>query len=223
MKSRYGIVAWTAVRFIGSNPQASRREVKEHLDGTLGYNVSVNMLFAPQDPHRRRGGMKSTTMNILWTREMGQCRISGRTTWVHTLTPRGHLISESERPPTHEEAQRLWRERKRREPHEADWVRLVDPGELFAVRKKTTYGGTWVYGFLQPDHDSSTIRLRSDEIFILVDGISRIRSRYCYERERFVNCGRVQVITGDGQMIWMDAGHLKPLKRTRRINTNSDR
>jgi hypothetical protein len=100
---------------------------------------------------------------------------------------------------------------------------MVDPGELFTVRKKTTWGGTWVYGFQHPDNDSQTIRLRGDDIFILIDGISRITSRYCYERERFVNGGKVQVLTGDGQMIWMNAMHLKPLKRTRRINTNSDR
>ncbi len=162
-------------------------------------------------------------MNILWTREMGQCRISGRATWVHTLTPRGHQVAESARPPTHQEAQRLWRERMRRKPHEADWVRMVDPGELFAVRKGTTWGGTWVYGFTHPDHTAETVRVRGDEIFILVDGISRITSRYCCERERFVNGGKVQMLTGDGQMIWMEAYHLKPLKRTRRINTNSDR
>jgi hypothetical protein len=222
-RSRFGIVAWTAARFIGQNPQASKREVKEHLETTLGRIVNVGMLFAPHDPSRRRRGMRSTTMNVLWVREMGQCRISGRRVWVHTLTDRGHEVAESERPPTHEEAQRLWHERKRREPHEADWVRMVDPGELFAVRKKTTWGGTWVYGFQHSDHDSPTIRLSSDEIFILIDGISLITTRYCCDRQRFVNDGRVQVLTGDGQMIWMVAGHLKPIKGTRRINTNSDR
>ncbi len=222
-KSRYGIVAWTAANYIGSNPQASRREVKEHLDMTLGYNVNVNMLFAPHDPQRARRGMKSTTMNILWTRERGRCRISGRMVWVHKLTPRGHQVADSERPPTHEELGRLWHERKRREPHEADWVRMVDPGELFAVRKKTTWGGLYVYGSRNPEHSSETIKLNSDEIFILIDGISRITTRYCCDRQRYVNDGRVQVITSDGQMIWMVAGHLKPIKGTRRINTNSDR
>jgi len=223
MKSRYGIVAWTAANYIGSNPQASRREVKEHLDRTLYRDVTVTMLFAPQDPHRRRRGMTSTTMNILWTRERGQCRISGRAVWVHTLTDRGREVAESERPPTYEELERLGRERMRRKPHEADWVRMVDPGELFAVRKGTTWGGNWVYGFTHPDHTAETVRVRGDEIFILVDGISRIASRYCYDRQRYVNDGKVQVITGNGQMIWMNADHLKPLKRTRRINTNSDR
>jgi len=222
-RSRYGIVAWTAARYIGQNPQASKREVKEHLDATLYRDVNVGMLFAPSDPLKRRRGMTSTTMNILWTRERGQCRISGRAVWVYTLTPRGHLVASSERPPTHEEMRHRAHERMRHSPHEADWVRMVDPGELFVVRKKTTWGGHWVYGFRNPEHTAETISVNSEEIFILVDGLSRITTRYCCDRQRFVNDGKVQVITGDGQMIWMVAGHLKPLKRTRRINTNSDK
>jgi hypothetical protein len=222
-RSRYGVVAWTAAQYIGQNPQASKREVKRHLDRTLGYNVNVGMLFAPSDPHKRRTEMRSSTMNILWVREEGRCRISGRRVWVHTLTERGREIAAEPPPPTPNELFERRMLRKRRSLHPADWAWMVDLGELVTARMKTSGSGLWCYGFLslsQEGYGERTVTIERDEILVLIERSKFMRSQYNPEWGRTTLSGYVQVLNSRGVAMFVNAERLKPIKPVRRSTSS---
>jgi hypothetical protein len=214
-RSRFGIVAWAAARFIGQNPQASKREVKEHLETTLGRIVNVGMLFAPRDPSSPPRGMRSTTMNVLWVRELGQCRISGRRVWVHTLTDRGREVAAEPSPPTPQEQMERTALRMQNSLHPADWAWMVDLGEMVTVRMKTTGGGYWCYGFLSLDqsgYGDKHIPIERDEILILTERSKHIRSQYDPAWGRRTLSGYVQVLNSKGVAILVKVDRLKPVK-----------
>ena len=195
---RFGIVIWTANRYIYENPKCGLSQIFDHTRRqtglpTVGY-LSMKM-----------------SRSKLWSRQRGSLHGRSRDQYLYSVTPLGVALAQSPQPPSLREVSRISAEHRKVSSHPADWAASAVIGEMLTLR------GNYVHHFRRGGHsyDNKTydpVTVAPGEILLYHSGNLRVDD----VMGRATISGEVDVISQQGDLLTAYVESLKPLDKRRR-------
>lgn len=204
---RFGIVIWTANRYIYENPKSGMSQIFDHTSRqtglpTVGY-LSMKM-----------------ARSKLWSRQKGRLHGRSRDQYLYSVTPLGVALAQSPQPPSLQEMSRISAEHRKVSSHPADWAASAVIGEMLTLRGKHVQ-------YLMRGYDPVTDAMRGYDPAIVAPGeILLYHSSHLRVDDnmgRATISGVVEVISQRGELLATSPALLKPLDRRRRARPTLQR
>jgi len=202
---RFGIVIWTANRYIYENPKSGMSQIFDHTSRqtglpTVGY-LSMKM-----------------ARSKLWSRQKGRLHGRSRDQYLYSVTPLGVALAQSPQPPSLQEMSRISAEHRKVSSHPADWAASAVIGEMLTLRgKHVQYLMRGGRSYDNKIYDPVTVAPGE----ILLYHSSRLRVDD--DMGRATISGVVEVISQRGELLATSPALLKPLDRRRRARPTLQR